>query len=84
MAYRIGVGDARLKVMAIVDRAGLPRANNFADAEIRALGTDKFGVGNESVTMMFQRDEHGKVSGFIVDAGRTTGMKFVRESNRNK
>jgi CubicO group peptidase (beta-lactamase class C family) len=84
VAYRIGVDDARLKVMAIVDRAGLPRANNFSDAEIRALGTDKFGVGNESVTMLFQRDEHGKVGGFTVDAGRTTGMKFVREANRNK
>jgi CubicO group peptidase (beta-lactamase class C family) len=78
VAYRIGVGDARLKVTAIVDRAGLPRANNFANSEIRAIGADKFSVGNENVTMAFQRDGQGTASGFTVDAGRTTGMKFVR------
>ncbi len=80
VAYRIGVGDARLKVTGIVDRAGLPRANNFSDAEIRAVGADKFSVGDEDVTLAFQRDGQGRVSSFTVDAGRTTGIKFVRET----
>jgi CubicO group peptidase (beta-lactamase class C family) len=79
VAYRIGVNDGRLKVTGIVDRAGLPRANNFSDAEIRAVGADKFSLGNEGVTMVFQRDAQGKVGSFSVDAGRTTGMKFVRQ-----
>jgi hypothetical protein len=81
VAYRIGVNDGRLKVTGIVDRAGLPRANNFSDAEIRAVGADKFSVGNEGLTMAFQRDAQGKAGSFTVDAGRTTGMKFVRQVN---
>jgi len=79
VAYRVGVNDGRLKVTGIVDRAGLPRANNFSDAEIRAVGADKFSVGNEGVTMAFQRDAQAKAGSFSVDAGRTTGMKFVRQ-----
>jgi CubicO group peptidase (beta-lactamase class C family) len=79
VAYRIGVSDARLKITGIADRAGLPRTNTFSKEEIRAVGADKFRVGDEGVTMAFQRDGQGKASSFSLDAGRTTGMKFVRQ-----
>jgi hypothetical protein len=41
-------------------------------------------VGTEFVTFSFQRDAPGKATGFVVDAGRTTGMKFVRENSAVK
>jgi CubicO group peptidase (beta-lactamase class C family) len=79
VAYRIGVSDGRLKITGIVDRVGLPRANTLSKEEIRAVAADKFGVGEEGVTMAFQRDAQGKAGSFNVDAGRTTGMKFIRQ-----
>ena len=80
VAYRIGIGDGRLKITGIADRAGMPRANTFAKEEIRAVGADKFSMGEAGVTLAFQRDGQGKASSFNVDAGRTTGMKFVRQT----
>jgi CubicO group peptidase (beta-lactamase class C family) len=84
VTYRLGVRDAQMKVLAIVDRSGLPRANSFARNEVRPTGKDKFSVGTEFVTFNFQRDAPGKATGFVVDAGRTTGMKFVRENSAVK
>ncbi len=84
VTYRLGVRDGSLRVLRIMDRAVLPRANNFARNEVRAAGKDKFSVGTEFVTFTFARDGAGDVNGFVVDAGRTMGMKFVRENGAGK
>jgi len=80
--YRLGVRDAQLKVLAIMDQAGLPKANGFVRREVRAEGKDKFSIGSGEATMSFQRDGAGKVAGFVVDAGRTVGIRFVREGGK--
>jgi CubicO group peptidase (beta-lactamase class C family) len=77
--YRLGVKDGNLKLIAVLDRSGLPRANTFSPNELRSVGADKFKVGGASVTVTFQRDAKGAATGFILDAGRTTGMSFRRE-----
>jgi hypothetical protein len=82
VSYRLGVRDAQLKVLAIMDQAGLPKANGFVRREVRAEGKDKFSIGSGEVTMSFQRDSAGKVAGFVVDAGRTVGIRFVREGGK--
>jgi CubicO group peptidase (beta-lactamase class C family) len=76
--YQLGVKDGSLKVVGIADKAGIPRANNFSKSEIRMTGKDKFNVGTGQTTLTFGRDPAGKVNGFVVDAGRTTGIHFAR------
>jgi CubicO group peptidase (beta-lactamase class C family) len=80
VAYRLGIKDGNLKLIAVLDPSGLPRANNFSASEWRSTGMDKFKVGGASLTVTFQRDAKGAPSGFILDAGRTTGMTFRREA----
>jgi CubicO group peptidase (beta-lactamase class C family) len=80
VAYRLGIKNGNLRLLEVLDPSGLPRANNFSTSEWRAAGSDKFKVGNASLTINFQRDAKGAPSGFILDAGRTTGMTFRREA----
>ncbi len=84
VAYRLGIKDGHLKLIAVRDASGLPRANNFLPSELRSAGSDKFKVGVASVTISFQRDAKGTPAGFTLDAGRTTGMTFRRESDAVK
>jgi CubicO group peptidase (beta-lactamase class C family) len=80
VTYRLGTSDASVKLIAVLDRSGFPRVNNFSPNQLRPAGADKFKVGREFVTISFQRDAQGATSGFLLDAGRTTGMSFRRES----
>src|SRR5437899_3715588 len=77
-AYRLGAADGRIKILAVVDGSGSPRANNFAADVLRAVGSDEFEVGKSAVTLHFQRSEKQTASGFRLDAGRTTGIIFLR------
>jgi hypothetical protein len=79
VTYRLGARDEALNVMGIMDRVGMPKANGFANKEVRKAGKDKFSVGGDEVTFAFERDGAGKVAGFVVDAGRTVGIRFLRE-----
>jgi CubicO group peptidase (beta-lactamase class C family) len=79
VAYRLGIKDGNLRLLAVLDPFGFPRANNLSTSAWRSAGTDKFKVGGASLTVTFQRDGKGAPSGFILDAGRTTGMTFRRE-----
>jgi CubicO group peptidase (beta-lactamase class C family) len=76
--YRLGIADGSLKLAAVLDRAGLPRANNFSPNELRPAGADQFTIGDEGVTLRFKRDDRGAASQFNLDAGRTTGVLFSR------
>jgi CubicO group peptidase (beta-lactamase class C family) len=79
VTYRLGVRDEALNVMEIMDRVGMPKANGFAKKEMREAAKDKFSVGGDEVTFAFERDRAGRVPGFVVDAGRTVGIRFLRE-----
>jgi CubicO group peptidase (beta-lactamase class C family) len=78
VAYRIGIAEGTLKLTAVLDRSGFPRANNFSQSELRPAGADQFTIGGELVTVKFKRDDKGAASAFELDAGRTTGMLFTR------
>jgi CubicO group peptidase (beta-lactamase class C family) len=78
VTYRMGIQDGHLKLAAVLDRAGLPRANNFSPNDLRHAGTDEFTIGGRSATLEFKRDGMGAASGFVLGAGRTTGMTFAR------
>jgi len=78
VTYRLRIEDGNLKLTAVLDRAGLPRANNFLPNELRHAGTDEFAIGRRSATLKFKRDGQSAASEFVLDAGRTTGMTFTR------
>ena len=78
VTYRLGVTDGNLKVVAILDRVGLPRVNNFSPNELRSTGGDQFAIGAEAMIVKFKRDGKGAASEFELDAGRTTGVMFTR------
>ena len=78
VTYRLGVTDGNLKVVAILDRAGLPRVNNFSPNELRSTGDDQFAIGAEAMIVKFKRDGKAAASEFQLDAGRTIGVMFTR------
>jgi hypothetical protein len=77
VSYRLAVRDGALKVVAVLDKIGIPRANNFAKDDFRPTGTDVFAVGEDGLTVRFKRDG-GTVAEFQLDAGRSTGIVFRR------
>jgi len=77
-SYRLGVADGRIKILAVMDGSGSPRANNFSADVLRAVGSDEFEVGKSGVTLHFQRGAKQTASGFRLDAGRTKGIIFQR------
>jgi len=79
VAYRLGVADGRIKVLAIVDASGSPRANTFSADVLRGVGSDEFEVGKSGVTLRFQRSAKKSASAFTLDAGRTKGLVFQRK-----
>jgi CubicO group peptidase (beta-lactamase class C family) len=80
-SYRLAVRDGALKVVAVTDRLGMPRTNNFTKEEFRPTGTDVFTVGDDQLTVKFKRDG-GAVSEFELDAGRSTGIVFRRTKEK--
>jgi CubicO group peptidase (beta-lactamase class C family) len=78
VAYRLGVADGKLKVLKVMDAAGLPRLNGSSKDGLRATGMDEFEAVGTPATIHFKRDDRGAVKRFILDAGRTKGMIFVR------
>jgi hypothetical protein len=78
VTYRLGIGDGNLKVVAVLDRSGLPRTNGFSPNDLRPAGVDEFSIGGGSATFIFKRDAKGAPSEFALDAGRTTGVIFTR------
>jgi hypothetical protein len=78
VTYRLGIEDGNLKLVALLDRSGLPRTNSFSPNDLRPAGADEFSIGGGSATFKFKRDAQGAPSEFALDAGRTTGVTFTR------
>jgi CubicO group peptidase (beta-lactamase class C family) len=78
VTYRLAIVDGNLKLAAVLDRAGMPRKNVFRPNGLQATGTDQFTVGSDEITLKFKRDSKGAATEFALDAGRTTGVTFVR------
>jgi CubicO group peptidase (beta-lactamase class C family) len=77
VSYRLAVRDGALKVVAVQDKIGIPRANNFAKEDFRPTAADVFTFGDDGLTVKFKRDG-GMPSEFELDAGRSTGIVFRR------
>jgi hypothetical protein len=78
VTYRLVLAGDALKLAAIRDASDLPRFNNFSPGEVRPTKNDEFTLGSEGATLVFQRDSNSHVTGFIVNAEGSTGIRFVR------
>src|ERR1700676_1331987 len=78
VTYRLAVAEGRIKVLAVQDGSGSPRANNFSAEAMRSTGADELEVGKTGVTLHFV-DASGKATRFTLDAGRTKGISFQRK-----
>jgi CubicO group peptidase (beta-lactamase class C family) len=84
VAYRLGIVDGKLKVIALLDAAGSAHAGNLPAIAFEATAADKFEMNEERITIKFERDQQQSVKGFTLDAGRTRGMIFTRRNGAGK
>ena len=78
VTYRLAVKDAKLVLAGIVDADGRLRTDLLAPRDLLATAADEFTTARGHNVLHFRRDASGKVTGFVLDAGRTLGMAFVR------
>jgi CubicO group peptidase (beta-lactamase class C family) len=84
VAYRLGIVEGKLKIMALLDRTGTAHNGNLPTNAFEATSTDNFEMNEEQITIHFERDQHEGVNGFTLDAGRTRGMIFTRKDSLGK
>jgi CubicO group peptidase (beta-lactamase class C family) len=83
-AYRLGIADGSLRVVALLDGSGTLRTNNLPLKSFAATAVDEFSMEKTPITIRFQRDSNQLVRGFTLDAGRTRGMTFSRRDMPTK
>jgi hypothetical protein len=84
VAYRLGIADGKLKVVAELDAAGAPHTGDLPTNSFDATGEDHFEMNETDITIHFARDPQQGVKGFTMDAGRTRGMIFTRRDGAGK
>jgi CubicO group peptidase (beta-lactamase class C family) len=84
VAYRLGIVDGRLQILALLDGADSVRTTNLPLKPFDAMAADEFAMGKTHVLLHFRRDVNQMVKGFTLDAGRTRGMIFSRRDNATK
>lgn len=84
VVYRLVVTDGKLRLAAISDIAGFPRAASLPLTELQPTIADGFELNSTPVTLQFSRGVGGTVTGFTLDAGRTRGMLFTRTSQTER
>lgn len=84
VAYRLGIVDGRLQVVALMDGTDSVRTANLPLKPFEATAADEFTMGKTHVLLHFRRDTNQVVKGFTLDAGRTRGMIFSRREGAAK
>jgi hypothetical protein len=77
--YRLAIANGKLTLAGVL-AAGIPRSNDLAGEQIVPVAKDEFELaGDEPINLKFMRDSAGRPTSFALDAGRTTGIIFVRQ-----
>lgn len=84
VAYRLGIVDGKLKVVARLDASGAPHTGDLPRNALEATAVDIFEMNETGMAVHFQRDPEQSVKGFTLDAGRTRGMIFTRKVGAGK
>jgi CubicO group peptidase (beta-lactamase class C family) len=78
VSFRLGMVEDKLKLVAILDPAGVKRSGGIPLNELRPALVDEFEVSGTSVTLHFARNVEHAITGFTLDAGWAHGMIFTR------
>ena len=78
VAYRLEAAEGKLRPTIGLSSGAFVNLGNGRPDYLRATGTDEFTFGNTGIAIHFRRDAEHRVTGFMLDAGRTRGLKFVR------
>lgn len=84
VTYRLGIVDAKLKVVAMLDGSGFLHTSTLPPDAFGTTATDEFILSNSPIKLHFERDSNQAISGFTLDAGRTLGMIFRRRNGAAK
>jgi hypothetical protein len=84
VSFRLGMVEDKLKLVAILDQAGLKRSGSTLLNELRPTLLDEFEVSGTSMTLHFTRNVEHAIMGFTLDAGRARGMIFTRHMAAEK
>jgi CubicO group peptidase (beta-lactamase class C family) len=80
VTYRLAIANGKLTLNSIL-AAGIPRSNDISGKQIVPVAKDEFELtGDDPITLKFTRDSAGHPASFALDAGRTTGIIFVRQA----
>ncbi|HKW56300.1 MAG TPA: serine hydrolase domain-containing protein [Candidatus Acidoferrum sp.] len=84
VTYRLRIEDSKLKLAGLLDGSGAFHTSNLPSDSFAATGKDLFLLAKTPVAIHFERDASGAISGFKLNAGRTTGMTFTRRAGAEK
>ena len=84
VAYRLGIVDGKLKLIALLDATDSPRTGNLPANTLEAAAADEFEMNGMRIAIHFQRDQQKDVKGFTLDAGRTRGLIFTRRNSTGR
>jgi CubicO group peptidase (beta-lactamase class C family) len=78
VAYRLEAAEGKLRLTIGLPSGAFGSLGNNPQDYLRATSSDEFEFGNTGIAIHFRRDAEHRVTGFMLDAGRTRGLKFVR------
>jgi len=78
VSYRLEAAEGKLKLAIGLPSGAFGSLGNSPQDYLRATGTDEFQFGDTGIAIHFQRNAEHRVTGFMLDAGRTRGLIFVR------
>ena len=84
VAYRLGIVDGKLKVVALLDASGAAHTGDLPRDAFEATAADNFEMNQTGIAVHFERDQQQSVKGFTLDAGRTRGVIFTRKEYAKK
>lgn len=76
--YRLRVMDGKLKLAEIAEPSGIPHTGMPTPDMLRPTIVDEFEIADQGITIHFLKDAKSKISGFDLDAGRSSAIQFVR------
>jgi CubicO group peptidase (beta-lactamase class C family) len=80
VTYKLGVEESTLKLKEIGGSAAFIKKGLLPSDAFGSAGNDRFLLHGEPVSIRFQRSSDGRITGFLLDAGRVQGIFFAKTS----
>jgi CubicO group peptidase (beta-lactamase class C family) len=78
VTYRLAARAGNLAIQNVIGADLVTRPAGITRREFLAIAPDEFQSNRSQFTLRFTRGVNHRITGFILDAGRTLGMEFTR------